>query len=106
MVDAVNSLLNNAVDFYVQAVDYCRISTSKIPTPVGAGIRQIKLESGNFQQMSPDSEDTMPDSGQTGRNLAGAAESPAIPPDPGRSGRISSHLAGILAGETGSGQNA
>jgi len=38
MVDAVDSFLNNAVDLYVQAVDYCRISTSQIPTPVGAGI--------------------------------------------------------------------
>jgi hypothetical protein len=38
MVDAVDSLLNNAVNLYVQAVDYCRNSTSQIPTPVGAGI--------------------------------------------------------------------
>jgi hypothetical protein len=57
MVDAVDSLLNNSVDFYVQAVDYCRISTSQIPTSVGAGIRQIKPESGNVQQMSLDSGD-------------------------------------------------
>jgi hypothetical protein len=47
MVDAVDSLLNNAVDFYVQAVDYCWISTSQIPTPIDAGIRQIKPESGD-----------------------------------------------------------
>jgi hypothetical protein len=31
-----------------------------------------------------DSGDTMPDSGQTGQNLAGAAGSPAISPDPGQ----------------------
>jgi hypothetical protein len=48
MVDAVlDSLLNNAVNFYVQAVDYCQISTNQIPTPVDAGIRQIKPESGD-----------------------------------------------------------
>jgi hypothetical protein len=69
MVDAVDSFLNNAVDLNVQAVDYCRISTSQILTPVGAGIRQ----------MSPDSGDIMPDSDQTCRNLI----SPAISPDPG-----------------------
>jgi hypothetical protein len=40
MVDAVDYFLNNAVDLYVQAVDYCRISTSQILTPVGAGIRR------------------------------------------------------------------
>lgn len=68
MVDAVDSLLNNAVDPYVQAVDYCRISTSQIPTPVGAEIPQIKSEPGNVRQMSPDSWDTMPDSGQTSRS--------------------------------------
>jgi hypothetical protein len=68
MVDAVDSLLNNAVDFYVQAVDYCQISTSQIPTPVGAGIRQIK-----------------PKSGRSGRISS-------------YSGQISSRLAGILAG--------
>jgi hypothetical protein len=76
MVDAVDSLLNNVVDFYVQAVDYCRISTSQIPTPVGAEIRQIKPKSGDVQQMSPDSGDTMSDSGQSG--------SPAISSDPGQ----------------------
>jgi hypothetical protein len=63
MVDAVDYFLNNAVDLYVQAVDYCRISTSQIPTPVGVGIRQIKPESGDVRQMSPDSGDIMPDSG-------------------------------------------
>jgi hypothetical protein len=47
MVDVVDSLLNNAVDFYVQAVDYCRISTSQIPTPVNVGIQQNKPESGD-----------------------------------------------------------
>jgi len=63
MVDAIDSFLNNAVDLYVQAVDYCRTSTSQILTPVGAGIQQIKPESGDVRQMSPDSGDTMPDSG-------------------------------------------
>jgi hypothetical protein len=53
MVDAVDSLLNNAVDLYVQAVDYYRISTSQILTPVGVRIRQIRPESGDVQQMSP-----------------------------------------------------
>jgi hypothetical protein len=43
MVDAVESHLNNAVDLYVQTVDYCRI-----PTPVSAGIRQIMPESGDI----------------------------------------------------------
>jgi hypothetical protein len=76
MVDAVlDSLLNKAVDFYVQAVDYCRISISQIPTPVGTGIWQIKPGSGDVQQMSPDSRDTMPDSGQTGRISGYIAES-------------------------------
>jgi hypothetical protein len=83
MVDAVDSLLNNAVDLYIQAVDYCRISTSQIPTLVGAEIRQIKPESDDVRQMSPDSEDTIPDFGQTVRNLARAAGSPAISSDPG-----------------------
>jgi hypothetical protein len=67
MVDAVDSFLNNAFDLYVQVVDYCRISTSQISTPVGAGIRQIKPESGDVRQMWPDSEDIMPDSGRNGR---------------------------------------
>jgi len=86
MVDAVDFFLNNAVDLYVQAVDYCRISTSQIPTPVGAGILQIKPESKDVRQMSQDSGDIMPDSGQTGRN-----------------GRISGYLAGS---RPGSGQKA
>jgi hypothetical protein len=68
MVDAIDFLLNNAVDLYVQAVDYHRI-----PVPVGARIRQIMLESGDVRQPSPDSSRTVPDFGQTGRNLAGAA---------------------------------
>jgi hypothetical protein len=68
MVDAVDSFLNNAVDLYIQAVKYCRISTSQIPTPVGAGIRQIRSESGKIWQTSPDSGDIVPDSGQTGRD--------------------------------------
>jgi len=46
MVDAVDSFLKNAVDLYIQAIKYCRISTSQIPTPVGPGIRQIRRESG------------------------------------------------------------
>jgi hypothetical protein len=54
MVNAVDSFLNNAIDLYVQAVDYCRISTSQIPTPVGAGIQQIKPKSCDVRQMSPD----------------------------------------------------
>jgi hypothetical protein len=92
MVDTVDSLLNNAVDFYVQVVDYCQISTSQIPTLVSARIRQIKPESGDVQQMSSDSGDTMPDSGY----IAGSR------PERRRSG----HLAGILAGILdGSGQN-
>jgi hypothetical protein len=102
MVDAVNSLLNNAVDFYVQAIDYCRISTSQIPTPVGARIRQIKLESGDIQQMSPDSGRSCwirPERRRSGI-LAGILDGS------GRSGLISSRLAGIMAGEAGSGQNA
>jgi hypothetical protein len=82
MVDAVDSFLNNAVDLYIQAVEYCRISTSQIPTPIGVGIRQIRPESGEIWQTLPGSGDTMPDSGQTGQNLAKAARSPAIWPDP------------------------
>lgn len=50
MVDGIDSFLNNAVDLYIQAVEYCRISTSQIPTLVGVGIRQIKPESGEIQQ--------------------------------------------------------
>jgi hypothetical protein len=52
MVDVVDSLLNNAVDFYVQAVDYCRISTSQILSLVGAEIRQIKSESNENGRVS------------------------------------------------------
>jgi hypothetical protein len=81
MVDAVDSFLNNAVDLYVQAVDYCRISTSQIPTPVGVGIQQIKSESSNVWQMSPDSGDIMPE------RL-----------DLRLSRRITGHLAGVLDG--------
>jgi hypothetical protein len=97
MVDTVDSFLNNAVGLYVQAVDYCRISTSQIPTLVDAGIRQIKSESGDVRQMSPDSGDTnarfQPDwpghlagildgFGRLAGILAEAAGSPAIWPDP------------------------
>jgi hypothetical protein len=97
MLDAIDSLLNNAVDFYVQVVDYRRISTSQILTPVGAGIRQP----------SPDFGDTVLDSGQSGWNLSGATGSPAIWPDlvgildgSGRSGRISGQSALDLARTT------
>jgi len=83
MVDVVDSFLNNVVNLYVQAVDYCQISTSKIPIPVDAGTRQIRPESGDVRQTSLDSGDTVPYSGHTGRNLAGAAGSQAIWPDPG-----------------------
>jgi hypothetical protein len=38
MVNAVDSLLNNTVDLYVQAVDYRWIPTSQTPTPVDAEI--------------------------------------------------------------------
>jgi len=38
MANAVDHLLNDTVDLYVQAIDYHRISTSHIPTPTGAGI--------------------------------------------------------------------
>jgi hypothetical protein len=51
MVDAVDYFLNNTVDLYIQAVEYCRISTSQIPTPVGAGIRQIRPESGRHRRI-------------------------------------------------------
>lgn len=67
MVDAVDSLLNNAVDLYVQAVDYRRIPTSQTPTLVSAEIRQIMPESGDVLQPSLDSSDTVPDSGHFGR---------------------------------------
>jgi hypothetical protein len=108
MVDAVDFFLNNAVNLYVQVVDYCRISTSQIPTSVGVEIRQIKPESGDVRQMSPDSGDTMLDSGQTGRNLARAAGSSAISSDPGPDPAITPEIwpsgwnlgrAGILTGE-------
>jgi hypothetical protein len=52
--------------------------------------------------MSLDSGDIMPDSGQTGRNLARTTGSPAISPDPDPDLAV---LAGILAEEVGSGQN-
>jgi hypothetical protein len=68
MVDAVDSLLNNAVDLYVQAVDY-----RQTPTRVRAEIRQIMLESGDIRQPSPNFDNTVPDSSQASRNLAGAA---------------------------------
>jgi hypothetical protein len=45
-------------------------------------------ESSDVQQMSLDFGDTMPDSGQIGRNLAGAAGSPDISPDHRQSGWI------------------
>jgi hypothetical protein len=78
MIDAVDSLLNNAVDLYVQAVDYRHISTSQISISVGARIRQIMPEFGDIRQPSPDSSSTLPDSGQTGRISGYLAGSPAI----------------------------
>jgi hypothetical protein len=54
MVDAVDSLLNNAVDLYVQAVGYRQIPTSQVSRTVGAGIRQIMPESDDIRQPSPD----------------------------------------------------
>jgi hypothetical protein len=80
MVNAVDSLLNNAVDLYVQTVDYHWIPTSQIPTLVGARIRQIMPESSDVRQPSPDSGHIGPVSDQSGQNLAGAAGSPAIWP--------------------------
>jgi hypothetical protein len=38
MADAVDSFLNDAIDLYVQVVNYRQISTSEIPVPVGAEI--------------------------------------------------------------------
>jgi hypothetical protein len=105
MVDAVDSLLNNALDLYVQAIDYCQISTSQIPTPLGAGIRQIKPESGDVRQMSPNSGDTIPDSSHLARIWP--ERRPECRPsgqDTGRRGwiqpecRITGHLARILDG--------
>jgi hypothetical protein len=55
MVDAVDSLLNNAIDLYVQAVRYRRISTSHILILVGAEIKQIMPKSGDVWQPSSDS---------------------------------------------------
>jgi hypothetical protein len=75
MIDTVNSLLNNAVDLYVQAVEYRRI-----PTLVGAGIRQIMPESSDIWQPSPNFGGTVPDFGQTVWILDGAAGSSAIWP--------------------------
>jgi hypothetical protein len=107
MVDAVDSLLNNAVDFYVQAVDYCRISTSQIPTPVDAGIRQIKPESGDVQQMLPDSRETMPDSGRSGwisSRLAGSGLDLARTGRPPASSRIRLFWPNLRPGRSASGQ--
>jgi hypothetical protein len=78
MVDAVDSLLNNAVDLYVQAIHYRRILKSQIPTLVGAEIQQIMPESGDFRQSSPDFVSIVPNSTQAGWNLAGVAGSLAI----------------------------
>jgi hypothetical protein len=102
MIDAVDSLLNNAVNFYVQPVDYCRISTSQIPTPIGAGIGQIKPESGDVQQMLPDSGDTdWLEFGRSGRisdYIAGSRPRSGhlvgILDESGRFGWISGRLAG------------
>jgi hypothetical protein len=69
MVYAVDSFLNNAVDLYIQAVEYCWISTSQISTPVGAGIRQMRLESGRHRRI-------LEIPCQIQARLAGAAGSP------------------------------
>lgn len=110
MLYAVDSFLNNAVDLYIQAVEYCRISTSQIPTNQ-AGIRQT----------SPDSGDTVPDFGQTGqsgrvpdpdpawiwterpgpRHLAGSGRSGGIS---GQSGQDPPRTAGSLPRRPVSGQ--
>lgn len=80
MVDAVDSFLNNAVNLYLQAVDYCRISTSQIPTPVGAEIRQIKPDSGYLARSRPEL--------QRSGHLVGEAESSARTTGPLVSSRI------------------
>jgi hypothetical protein len=84
MIDAVGSLLNNAVDLYVQAVDYCRILTSQISTPVGAGIRQRLADVAGFRgyhsRFRPDWLER-PD-------LAVLAESPARWLETGQDGRL------------------
>jgi hypothetical protein len=77
MVDVVGSLLNNAVDLYVKAVDYHQISTTQIPTPVGAGIRRRPAIVAGFRPDWPES---------------------------CRSSRIPGHLAGILAGSSQDGR--
>jgi hypothetical protein len=71
MIDAVNSLLNNAVDFYV-GFQQARFRHRSV------------LESGDVRQLSPNFSRTVQDSGQTGLSLAGAAGSPTIWPDPRR----------------------
>jgi hypothetical protein len=48
MIDAVDSFLNNAVDIYIQAVEYCQLSTSQIPTPFGAGTRRNSADIAGF----------------------------------------------------------
>lgn len=75
MVDAVDSFLNNAVDLYIQAVEYCRISISQIPTPVNAEIRQIRAESGRYRARFRPGWPEQPCLRQSGRDVAG---SPAI----------------------------
>jgi hypothetical protein len=51
MVDAVDPLLNDAVDLYIQAVDYRRIPTSQISTPVGT-ITRLWLYCARFWQLA------------------------------------------------------
>jgi hypothetical protein len=102
MVNAVNSLLNNAADLYVLAVNYRRIPTSQIST-------RLVPESGDVRQMSRDSGST----GQIPANLArnwperpdvrlSSRDTSRILPGSGQNGWISGHLVGILAIPAGS----
>jgi hypothetical protein len=99
MVDAVDSLLNNAVDLYVQAVDYHRIPTSQISTPVGAEIRRHPATVAGFQQYCARFQPHWAESSWSGRisdYLVGILDrSGRSGRISGQSGRISSHLAGI-----------
>jgi hypothetical protein len=102
MVDVVDSLLNNAVDLYVQAVDYRRI-----PTTI-AGFRRYRAR---FRPIWPETHRSGRISSYlaeilagSGLDLARTAESPASltgilpePQDPGQ-------LAGIWPGRPASGQ--
>jgi hypothetical protein len=78
MTDVVDSLLNDAVDLYVQVVDYRRIPTNQIPALVGAGIWKIMPESGYRHQIPT----------VLCHILARLAESLAIGPRSSQNGRI------------------